>query len=98
MNTFNIGVDFSSKNRRIGGSFEYFNKHAKHLIGPDYLPPNTGVSTNGTATLSNLINYANLKTKGWDLQFNTRWRKYSSTLWILKKRIKLEWLFSFSID
>ena len=72
VNTFNIGVDFSSKNRRIGGSFEYFNKHAKHLIGPDYLPPNTGVSTNGTATLSNLINYANLKTKGWDLQFNTR--------------------------
>lgn len=72
VNTLNFGLDFSSKSRRIGGGFEYYIKHAKDLIGPDYLPPSTGVITGGTAISSNLINYANLKTKGWDLQLNTR--------------------------
>lgn len=72
VNTLNLGLDFSSRNRRVGGSFEYYIKHAKDLIGPDYLPPSTGVITGGTAASSNLINYANLKTKGYDLQLNTR--------------------------
>ncbi len=72
VNTLNLGVDFGSKNRRIAGSLEYYIKDAQDLIGADYLPPSTGVVTGGTASSSNIINYANLLTKGLDLQLNTK--------------------------
>lgn len=72
VNTLNFAADWSLKNRRIGGSIEVYKKWAKDLIGADYLPPSTGIITGGTASRTNLINYANLNTRGVELQLNTR--------------------------
>jgi len=71
VNTVNAAVDFGLFNRRIQGSVEYYNKYASDLIGEDYLPPSTGVSLWAT-NLSNDINYANLRTQGWDVQLTGR--------------------------
>lgn len=72
VNTFNLGIDFAGTGRRVDGSVEYYVKNAKDLIGPYYLAPSTGIITGGTASASNLINYANLQTKGWDIQISNR--------------------------
>ncbi|RKE52301.1 SusC/RagA family TonB-linked outer membrane protein [Sphingobacterium detergens] len=71
VNTLNIGLDFRALRERISGSLEYYVKDANDLIGADVLLPNTGVSRGGTAINSNLINYANLRTRGFDLQINS---------------------------
>lgn len=72
VNTFNAGVDFASQDRRISGSFDYYVKKASDLIGEDYLAPSTGIITGGTAQNSKMINYANMRTNGFDLQLNSR--------------------------
>ncbi|SEL57442.1 SusC/RagA family TonB-linked outer membrane protein [Parapedobacter koreensis] len=68
VNTLNLAVDFATKGRRISGTIDYYAKDAKDLIGEDYLPPSTGIITGGTASATNLINYANLRTQGLDVQ------------------------------
>lgn len=72
VNTLNLAVDFAAKNRRINGTVDYYVKHAEDLIGADYLPPSTGIITGGTASRTNLINYANLRTKGWDVRLTSQ--------------------------
>ncbi|HWK56348.1 MAG TPA: SusC/RagA family TonB-linked outer membrane protein [Parapedobacter sp.] len=66
----NIGADFGFFNNRIEGSIEYFRKQASDLIGEDYLAPSTGI--NDWVSLANEINYANLKTRGLDIQLTSR--------------------------
>ncbi|WP_257669181.1 SusC/RagA family TonB-linked outer membrane protein [Parapedobacter tibetensis] len=70
VNTLNFGVDFASRNNRIQGNVEYYTKYAEDLIGEDFMAPSTGI--NSAARLSNQINYANLRTHGWDVQVTTR--------------------------
>lgn len=70
VNTVNAAVDFGLFNRRIQGSVEYYNKYASDLIGEDYMAPSTGI--NPSSGLSNNINYANLRTQGWDVQVTSR--------------------------
>lgn len=41
----NLGVDFSSKNNIISGTFDYFLKRSTDLFGPSPLPPSTGVTS-----------------------------------------------------
>ncbi|GGH28843.1 SusC/RagA family TonB-linked outer membrane protein [Sphingobacterium alkalisoli] len=72
INTANLGMDFRSKNNRLSGSVDYYLKNAHDLIGQDLLPPSTGIFTGGTAVNSNLVNYADLKTRGLDVQLNSR--------------------------
>lgn len=72
VNTFNTGIDFASKNDRIGGSVDYYIKNAEDLIGADFLAPSTGIITGGTALATNMVNYAKIRTKGFDIQLNSR--------------------------
>ncbi len=72
VNTLNAAADWRTKDSRITGSIEYYVKWAEDLIGADYLPPSTGIITGGTAANTNLINYANLLTKGLDVQVSSR--------------------------
>ncbi|WP_316818954.1 SusC/RagA family TonB-linked outer membrane protein [Pedobacter nyackensis] len=72
VNTLNTGVDFASKNDRISGSLDYYVKNAEDLIGEDFLAPSTGIITGGTALATNKVNYAKIRTKGFDIQLNSR--------------------------
>lgn len=72
INTLNIGLDFKSEKNRLGGSVEYYMKWAHDLIGEDLLPPSTGYHKNSNTLKSSMINYADLRGKGWDLQLNSR--------------------------
>ena len=62
----NIGFDFGLLNNRLTGSFEYFIRRTKGMVGP---PAEIGAAL-GT-TLPN-TNNAELENKGWDL--NISWR------------------------
>lgn len=66
VNTLNVGVDWRLFGNRIGGSVEYYNKHAKHLLGDNLMDPTLGVGENYK------VNYANLRTQGWDVQIDSR--------------------------
>lgn len=66
VNTFNIGVDWKLFGNRINGSLEYYNKYAKYLLGNDIMDPTLGLGGNYK------VNYANLRTKGWDIQIDSR--------------------------
>ena len=68
VNTFNIGLDWRSKNQRISGSVEYYNKWANRLLGTDLTDPTLGIPSNQ----SYKVNYGSMKTGGWDVQLNTR--------------------------
>jgi len=92
VSTVNFGADFRSKNQRVSGSVEFYRKIAKDLIGADRLPPSTGIITAGTAQRTNLINYADLNTKGADLELTTanlrgqvEWRSTLLLNWVNNK-------------
>lgn len=70
VNTLNFGLDVGSRDNRIQANVEYYMKYAEDLIGEDFMAPSTGI--NSVANLANRINYANLRTHGWDVQVNTR--------------------------
>jgi TonB-linked SusC/RagA family outer membrane protein len=61
----NLAVEAASKNRRIGGSFEYYFKKGTNLIGPVVLDPTSGWLQFNT-------NNANIAGRGFDLMLNTR--------------------------
>lgn len=60
----NFGIDFSSKNNRISGSLEYYQKKGIDLIGTSPTAPQTGVSLYTG-------NSANTQNKGIDIQINS---------------------------
>lgn len=70
--TLNTGIDFGVKGARINGSVDYFIKNATDLIGTDYLPPSTGIITGGSAAKTSMMNYADLRTTGLDLQLRSQ--------------------------
>jgi hypothetical protein len=63
--TANIGIDFNSRNSRIGGSIEYFEKYSTNLLSPQRLDPTVG------ATFI-IANSADMKGKGWDIILNSK--------------------------
>ncbi|MET3129603.1 TonB-linked SusC/RagA family outer membrane protein [Arcicella rosea] len=69
---WNMATDFSFFHNRIRGSLEYYEKAGIDLIGYDFLDPTTGIfqSASGLYTIDNRINYANLLTKGADIEIN----------------------------
>ncbi|MBE8722304.1 SusC/RagA family TonB-linked outer membrane protein [Sphingobacterium pedocola] len=71
VNTVNIGTDFEMLKGRVSGNIDYFTKKSTDLIGADLLPPSTGIITGGTAINSNLVNYADLRTRGVDIQLRS---------------------------
>lgn len=66
VNTLNFGTDFRSFHNRITGSIEFYTKDATHLLGSNTVDPTTGVPP------TFLLNYAALRTWGWDIQINSR--------------------------
>lgn len=71
VHTINAGIDFRTFANRISGNLDVFVKSAEDLIGTDYPAPSTGIAVGGTASSSSLVNYADLKTTGFELQLNS---------------------------
>jgi len=63
--TKNIGLDFSILNRKLYGTFEYFNKYNNNMFVPVSLPATIGMSTP-------MLNVGRLKVWGWE--FSLGWR------------------------
>ncbi|MFC5283233.1 SusC/RagA family TonB-linked outer membrane protein [Pedobacter alpinus] len=62
--TFNLGLDFEGKGRRISGSFDWYKKNTTDLLGAEPADPTIGFTSrtlNGAATMGN----------GFELQLNT---------------------------
>lgn len=60
----NMGVDFQVKNRRVGGSFEYYTKRGLNLIGLQKVEATRGVTEYTT-------NFASMKGSGFDITLTT---------------------------
>lgn len=71
VNTLNFGLDLRLWDW-VSGNIDYYIKNAENLVGADILPPSTGVFVGSSAQSSNLVNYADLQTKGLDLQLATQ--------------------------
>ncbi|HLP37724.1 SusC/RagA family TonB-linked outer membrane protein [Lacibacter sp.] len=67
--TFNAGVDFETKNKRISGSLEYFEKHSTDLISNLPLDPTTGFFV--ASRYSYVGNGASMQGRGVDMEINT---------------------------
>lgn len=65
----NLGFDFETSNRRLNGSVEYYIKDSKDLIGNFPIDPTTGAFSG--RNYYQRLNYANLKTKGFDIDIST---------------------------
>lgn len=71
--TTNFAVEWSVIQGKFSGNLEYFIKKGSDLIGDDFLDPTTGILdlSSGTPVPGVYkINYASIKTKGWDLNIN----------------------------
>ncbi|WEK35605.1 MAG: SusC/RagA family TonB-linked outer membrane protein [Candidatus Pseudobacter hemicellulosilyticus] len=75
VNTMNVGADWRAFNNRISGSIEYYRKAAKYLLGSNNVDPTTGVPS------SFKLNYAAMRTWGWDLQISSRNLQLGSFEW-----------------
>ncbi|MDR6735498.1 SusC/RagA family TonB-linked outer membrane protein [Sphingobacterium sp. 2149] len=84
----NIGLDFGLFNNLLSGSVEYYQKNASDLIGVNFMDPTTGIfEKTGFYQITNLMNYAKLRTQGLDLTVNAN---------LGKNRLKWNGLLSFS--
>ncbi|MGV3763867.1 SusC/RagA family TonB-linked outer membrane protein [Parapedobacter sp.] len=68
VNTTNLAVDWRMLDGRISGSFEYYDKRSNNLLGNNSIDPTIGISINSSLKM----NYAALKTIGWDLSIYGR--------------------------
>lgn len=70
VSTWNNGIDFKVKNNVLNGSIDVYVKYAHDLLGEYPLDPTNGMIVQNQTT--NIINYANMKSKGVDIQLNTQ--------------------------
>jgi len=63
---FNAGLDFATKNHRISGSLEFYQKNITDLYGPSIIDLTTGL---GTPTITK--NVGEMKGHGVDIELNT---------------------------
>ncbi|MEG0037797.1 MAG: TonB-dependent receptor [Bacteroides sp.] len=64
--SWNIGLDFGFFNNRLSGSFDWFNRYTRNMVGPaPELPLTLGTSVPK-------MNNADLKTAGWELSIGWR--------------------------
>ncbi|WP_293924388.1 SusC/RagA family TonB-linked outer membrane protein [Sphingobacterium sp. UBA6320] len=71
----NLGVDFALKSNRISGFLEWYSKSSSDLIAPVPLDNSTGYA-------SMMMNSANLKTNGFDLNFQSVNIRSSKFQWL----------------
>ncbi len=68
--SWNVGLDFAMFSNRLTGSFEYFVRQTKDMIGPaDELPVILGTAVPAT-------NNTDLETRGWELEIGWRDRAF----------------------
>ncbi|NGM72829.1 SusC/RagA family TonB-linked outer membrane protein [Sphingobacterium sp. SGL-16] len=72
VNTVNFGLESKWFQNRLSLELDYYIKNANDLIGAEILPPSTGIYIGSSAERSNLVNYADLQTKGIDAQLSTK--------------------------
>ncbi|HEU5054505.1 MAG TPA: SusC/RagA family TonB-linked outer membrane protein [Hanamia sp.] len=72
--TINLGVDFNSRNSRLSGSIEYFEKYSTDLLAAKSIDPTAGFSFL-------ITNSANMQAKGWDIILNSINIKTASFNW-----------------
>lgn len=70
----NIGLDFSTKDRRFAGSIEYYNRKGTDLIGNGEIDPTSGFA-------SYRGNVADMKGRGFDIELNSKNVKINSFEW-----------------
>jgi TonB-linked SusC/RagA family outer membrane protein len=64
--SYNIGLDFGLFNNRLSGSFDYFTRYTKNMVGPaPQLPITLGLDPPKT-------NNCDLKTRGWEISISWR--------------------------
>lgn len=69
--TTNLGFDFGFWDGRISGSIEWYHKNSSNLIGDDFFDPTSGIIWTGSSyNLERRRNYAQMESKGWDLELN----------------------------
>lgn len=69
--TTNVGMDFGLSMLGISGTVDVYWKRANDLIGYNILDPTTGIfPANGRFEIDNRTNYANMLTKGVDVELN----------------------------
>ncbi len=61
----NMALDFASKNKRLQGSIDYYIKRGIDLIGSEFFPPSSGIS-------SFKGNFANTRTNGVDMDLSSQ--------------------------
>ncbi|MEC3881914.1 SusC/RagA family TonB-linked outer membrane protein [Parapedobacter sp. 10938] len=64
--TSNVGLDWRMLNGRISGTIELYKKKGEDLIGDDVMDPTTGIKG------AYKINYANIETRGADIQLTSQ--------------------------
>lgn len=88
--TTNIGMDIGVFGNRISGSLEYYHKLSEDLIGVDLMDPTTGIIDGITPMVINRVNYATLRTNGWDIHLRfkplTGMFKWNSNVILSKAR------------
>jgi TonB-dependent starch-binding outer membrane protein SusC len=65
--TLNAGVDFGFFRDRISGSLEYYHKQGTDLLGDRFIDPTSGIISRSNGFVRNRVNYADVRTTGWDL-------------------------------
>lgn len=65
--TFNAGIDFGFFRDRVSGSLEYYRKQGTDLLGDVFIDPTSGIVSGNRGYVRNRINYADVRTTGWDL-------------------------------
>ncbi|WP_236979711.1 SusC/RagA family TonB-linked outer membrane protein [Membranihabitans maritimus] len=79
--SWNVGVDWESRNQRMKGTLEYYIKTGNDLIGDRQFPYSSGISEMRG-------NFASTRTVGWDLDLTTinttgKWKWTTHWLWNL---------------
>lgn len=68
----NLGLDFEALSKRLSGSLEYYRKQGSDLIGENFIDPTSGIISGSGGFVVNRINYADVLTRGVDLQLRSR--------------------------
>lgn len=79
--TWNTAMELSLWNNRMSTKLEVYNKKASDLIGEDQLDPTTGINSTILPKVTNMVNYASLRTKGIDVQLDVKVLRSTQFKW-----------------
>lgn len=68
----NLGLDFGMLQGRISGSMEYYHKKGTDLLGENFIDPTSGIISGSGGFVRNRVNYADVLTRGVDMNISTK--------------------------